>query len=91
MAAVRRSLLDPSQTHPPLVDKGKLGAGGLSIEEGQAAARICVLNGLSQVRAALGSLSNVVRVIKLVVFVASKEGAPIRVSSVRALALTPPR
>lgn len=76
LIAAQRTVCDRPLTRPA-VDKGKLGAGGLSIEEGQAAACICVLNGLSQVRAALGSLSNVVRVIKLVVFVASKEGAPI--------------
>ncbi len=54
------------------MDIGKLG--DVSIEAGQAAARVCVLNGLAQVKAALGSLSHVARVIKLVVFVASKEG-----------------
>lgn len=55
------------------VDTGKLG-GNVTIEEGQAAARVCILNGLAQVKAALGSLEEVARIIKVVVFVASKEG-----------------
>ena len=55
------------------MDTGKLG-GNVTIEEGQAAARVCILNGLAQVKAALGSLEEVARIIKVVVFVASKEG-----------------
>ena len=58
----------------PAVDTGKLGAGGLTIEQGQASARVCVLNGLAQIKNALGSLDEVARIVKLVVFVASKEG-----------------
>lgn len=47
----------------------------VTIEQGQEAARLCVINGLCQARAALGgSLDNVVRVIKVVGFVASAEG-----------------
>lgn len=57
------------------METGKLG--DLSIEAGQAAARICVLNGLAQVKAALGSLEEVARIIKVVVFVASKEGTKV--------------
>jgi enamine deaminase RidA (YjgF/YER057c/UK114 family) len=48
--------------------KGKLGA-GLSLEEGQAAARLCALSLLGQLKAALGDLSRVKRVIKLNGFV----------------------
>ncbi|MGF1475001.1 MAG: RidA family protein [Geminicoccaceae bacterium] len=50
---------------------GKLG-GGVSIEQGQEAARICVLNLLAQVGAALdGDWSRLERCLKLVGFVAS--------------------
>ncbi len=49
--------------------KGKLG-GELEVEEGQAAARLCGLNLLAQVRAACaGDLERVVRVVKLNGFV----------------------
>jgi enamine deaminase RidA (YjgF/YER057c/UK114 family) len=49
--------------------KGKLGA-GLSLEEGQAAARLCGLNLLAQMRAACGGdLDRVVRIVKLGGFV----------------------
>ncbi len=48
--------------------KGKLGA-GLSLEEGQAAARLCGLSLLGQLKAALGDLSRVKRVLKLNGFV----------------------
>ncbi len=49
---------------------GALGA-GVSIEEGQEAARHCALNLLAQARAALGDLSRVVQVLRLTGFVAS--------------------
>lgn len=49
--------------------KGKLGA-GLSVEQGQAAARLCGLNLLAQLKAACGGdLDAVVRVVKLGGFV----------------------
>ena len=51
-----------------LAYQGRLGE-GISVEEGYAAARQCALNGLAQVRAALGSLNNVVRVVRLGGFV----------------------
>jgi enamine deaminase RidA (YjgF/YER057c/UK114 family) len=47
-----------------LVAKGKLGA-GVSIEQGQLAARFCVLNVLSQVNGAIGNLDGVSRVVRL--------------------------
>ena len=53
-----------------LVAKGKLGA-NVSIEEGQAAARACAINLLAQVKAALGDLDRVVRVIRLGGFINS--------------------
>ena len=53
--------------------RGKLGA-DMSIEDGKRAARICVLNGLSVLQAAIGSLDRVERFVKLVGFVASAPG-----------------
>lgn len=49
--------------------KGKLGE-GLSIEEGQQAARLCALAILAQVNAVTGSLDKIARVVKLGGFVA---------------------
>jgi enamine deaminase RidA (YjgF/YER057c/UK114 family) len=53
-----------------LVAKGKLGA-GVSIEDGQNAARACAINVLAQVKAALGSLDQVKRVVRLGGFINS--------------------
>ncbi|HVY58200.1 MAG TPA: RidA family protein [Xanthobacteraceae bacterium] len=53
-----------------LVAKGKLGA-GVSIEDGQQAARACAINLLAQVKAALGDLDKVVRVVRLGGFINS--------------------
>ena len=58
----------------PLVDgkistTGKLGA-GVSIEEGQAAARVCFINLVAQVKAAVGDLDRVKRVVRLGGFIA---------------------
>lgn len=53
-----------------LVAKGKLG-GGISIEEGQNAARACAINLLAQVKAAIGDLDKVSRVIRLGGFINS--------------------
>ncbi|WP_022720394.1 RidA family protein [Rhodopseudomonas sp. B29] len=47
-----------------LVAKGKLGA-DVSIEQGAAAARACAVNLLAQLKAALGDLDKVVRVVRL--------------------------
>ena len=47
-----------------LVAQGKLG-GGVSIEDGQKAARACAVNLLAQVKAALGDLDKVGRVVRL--------------------------
>ena len=52
------------------VAKGKLGA-QVTVEAGQAAARICAINLLSQVRVAVGDLDKVVRVVRLGGFVSS--------------------
>jgi len=48
--------------------QGKLGA-EISIEEGQAAARLCALNVLAQVKAALGDLDRVAACVKIGGFV----------------------
>jgi enamine deaminase RidA (YjgF/YER057c/UK114 family) len=53
-----------------LVAKGKLGQ-GVSIEDGQKAARACAVNLLAQVRAAVGDLDKVVRVVRLGGFINS--------------------
>ena len=53
-----------------LVAKGKLGE-TVSIEEGQKAARACAINLLAQVKAAVGDLDKVVRVVRLGGFINS--------------------
>ena len=53
-----------------LIAKGKLGA-GVSLEDGVAAARGCAVNLLAQVKAALGDLDKVVRVVRLGGFINS--------------------
>lgn len=59
----------------PLVDgilrvKGKLGA-GVSLNQGQEAARICLLNALAAVAQLAGDVDRIKRIVKLTVFVAS--------------------
>ncbi len=56
-----------------LVAKGKLGA-GVSTEDGQQAARACAINVLAQVKAALGDLEKVTRVVRLGGFINSDPG-----------------
>jgi enamine deaminase RidA (YjgF/YER057c/UK114 family) len=56
-----------------LVAKGQLG-GPVSIEDGQKAARACAINLLAQVKAALGDLDKVVRVVRLGGFINSAPG-----------------
>ena len=53
-----------------LVAAGKLGA-GVTIEQGNAAARACGINLLAQIKAALGDLDKVVRVVRLGGFINS--------------------
>ena len=53
-----------------LIAKGKLGA-GVSVEQGVAAARGCAINLLAQVKAAVGDLDKVTRVVRLGGFVNS--------------------
>ena len=56
-----------------LVAAGQLG-GGVSIEDGQKAARACAINLLAQVKAALGDLDKVARVVRLGGFINSAPG-----------------
>ena len=53
-----------------LIAKGKLGA-GVTIEQGNAAARGCAINLMAQVKSAIGDLDKVVRVVRLGGFVNS--------------------
>jgi enamine deaminase RidA (YjgF/YER057c/UK114 family) len=56
-----------------LAATGRLGS-GVSIEDGQKAARACAVNVLAQVKAALGDLDKVVRVVRLGGFINSAPG-----------------
>ena len=56
-----------------MVAKGQLG-GGVSIEDGQKAARACDVNLLAQVKVAIGELDKVVRVVRLGGFINSAVG-----------------
>lgn len=58
-----------------LAAKGQLG-GGVSLEDGQKAARACAINLLAQVKAAVGDLDKVVRVVRLGGFINSAPGYP---------------
>ena len=58
-----------------LVAKGKLG-GGVSIEDGTKAAQACAVNVLAQLKAALGDLDKVTRVVRLGGFINSAQGFP---------------
>jgi enamine deaminase RidA (YjgF/YER057c/UK114 family) len=53
--------------------EGRVGA-ELSVEQGAAAARLCALELLGQVRDAVGSLDRVARIVKLLGFVACPDG-----------------
>lgn len=56
-----------------LVAAGQLGA-GVSLEDGQKAARACAVNLLAQIKAVLGELDKVVRVVRLGGFINSAPG-----------------
>ncbi|HEX4041677.1 MAG TPA: RidA family protein [Xanthobacteraceae bacterium] len=56
-----------------LAAKGRLGD-GVSIEDGQKAARACAINLLAQVKSALGDLDKVARVVRLGGFINSAPG-----------------
>ena len=53
-----------------LVAKGKLGD-NVTVEQGQAAARACAINLIAQIKAALGDLDKMVRVVRLGGFINS--------------------
>jgi len=52
---------------------GKVGA-GVTVEQAQELAKVTCLNGLAQIKAEVGDLSRVTRVVKLTVYVASAPG-----------------
>ena len=56
-----------------LVAKGQLG-GGVSMDDGQKAARACAVNLLAQLKSALGDLDKVTRVVRLGGFINSAPG-----------------
>jgi enamine deaminase RidA (YjgF/YER057c/UK114 family) len=56
-----------------LVAKGQLGA-GVSVEDGQKAARACAVNLLAQIKGAIGDLDQVKRVLRLGGFINSAPG-----------------
>jgi len=56
-----------------LVAKGQLG-GAVSVEDGQKAARACAVNILAQLKAGLGDLDKIVRVVRLGGFINSAAG-----------------
>jgi enamine deaminase RidA (YjgF/YER057c/UK114 family) len=56
-----------------LVAKGQLG-GSVSIEDGAKAARACAINLLAQIKAALGDLDKIARVVRLGGFINSAPG-----------------
>ena len=56
-----------------LVAKGQLG-GGVSIEDGAKAARACAINIMAQLKAGLGDLDKIVRVVRLGGFINSAAG-----------------
>ena len=56
-----------------LVAKGQLG-GAVSVEDGQKAARACAINLLAQLKAALGDLDKISRVVRLGGFINSAPG-----------------
>lgn len=56
-----------------VVFAGRVG-GDLDLEAGQAAARLCALNALAQIKACLGSLEKVTRIVRLEGFVLSAPG-----------------
>ncbi|MFI7639120.1 RidA family protein [Nonomuraea sp. NPDC049400] len=73
--AMRTGNLVYTSGQVPFVDgklqkTGKVGA-DLTTEEGAEQARICALNALAAVRAEVGDLQKVVRIVKVTVFVAS--------------------
>ena len=63
----------PLDVEGKLVAKGQVGT-GVSIEDGHKAARACAVNLLAQLKAGLGDLDKVVRVVRLGGFINSAPG-----------------
>jgi enamine deaminase RidA (YjgF/YER057c/UK114 family) len=53
---------------------GKVGPGGRSLEDAQAAARVCALNAIAAAAEGAGGIDHITRVLKVWVYVASGEG-----------------
>jgi len=62
-------------TEGKLVAKGQLG-GGVSIDDGAKAARACAINILAQLKAGIGDLDKIARVVRLGGFINSAPGFP---------------
>jgi enamine deaminase RidA (YjgF/YER057c/UK114 family) len=56
--------IEPSSNSINAKYKGKVGR-DISLEDGQAAARLCVINGLSELKQALGSLDKIKKFVKV--------------------------
>ncbi|MCH8032201.1 MAG: RidA family protein [Bacteroidetes bacterium] len=56
-----------------LMYSGKIGF-DLTIEEGQMAAELCALNGLSSIKSEIGDLNKIEQIVKVTVFVNSADG-----------------
>lgn len=64
----------PPSTDGKIQFTGPVGPGGLTTADGYQAARLCTLNALAALRAALGSLDRVHRIIKVVGLVQAPSG-----------------
>ena len=56
--------IEPGSDPMQIKYKGKVGR-DISLEDGQAAAKLCAINGLSELKQALGSLDNIKKFVKL--------------------------
>jgi enamine deaminase RidA (YjgF/YER057c/UK114 family) len=56
--------MEPGSNPIQVKYKGKVGR-DISLEDGQAAARLCTINGLSELKQALGSLDNIKKIVKV--------------------------
>jgi len=75
--AVRVGDLVYTSGQTPLVNgtlaySGAAGDGGVTVDDAKASARICGLNALAAASGACGGVDNIVRIVKVTVFVASK-------------------
>jgi enamine deaminase RidA (YjgF/YER057c/UK114 family) len=56
--------IEPGSSPVQMNYKGKMGR-DISLEEGRAAARVCIMNGLSELKQALGSLDKIKKFVKV--------------------------